>query len=287
LSFACEAQELIPRGRFIEDSLKIGQPVRYTLALEYPREIDIVFPDSLFDFSPFELDHKEYITTRTEAGISYDSAIYFLTSFEIDTAQILSLPVFRLTQNDSLLLRVAPDTIYLQQMVTEIPDSVALEAMPLRENTDYLRVDYEFNYPYFLIGLTLFLIIAAGIIIFYGHSIRNRYKAWKLKKQHEKFIVEFTALINRPSDSIQQHAEEVIIYWKSYLEKLEPFPYRTLTTRELLTKEHAPELAEAMNAIDQAIYSPKVSTLPRDSYGELRTFAENRYKLKLERLQNG
>lgn len=280
-------QQPEPRGRFMEDSLKIGQPIRYSLSIEYSQEIDIVFPDSLFNFSPFELDHKEYFPTRTKAGISYDSAVYYLVSFEIDTVQTLSLPVFRLTRNDSLLLRPQPDTIFLQQLVTEIPDSVAVESMPLRENTDYLRVDYQFNYPYFLIGLTILLIAVAAVIIFFGKTITNNIKAYRLRKRHERFILSFEQLTGSKSDSVRDHAEKVIIHWKNYLEQLEPFPYRTLTTRELLTTEHAPELEDAMHAIDRAIYSPAVNELPQSSYEQLKQFAEDRFMLQLNKLNHG
>ncbi len=281
------AQSPEPRGGFMEDSLKIGQPVRYTLAIEYSREIDVVFPDSLYNFSPFELDHKEYFPTRTRAGISYDSAVYHLLSFEIDTVQTLSLPVFRITRNDSIVLRPAVDSIFLKQMVTEIPDSVAVEAMPLRENTDYLRVDYEFNYPYFLIGLTVVIILVAAVIIFFGKTIMDRYRAYRLRKQHREFMASFDSLINKEYESIRSHAEQVIILWKNYLERLEPYPYRTLTTRELLTTDHAPELEDAMHAIDRAIYSPRVTTLPAESYSQLKDFATERYTRKLNKLTHG
>ncbi len=285
--FSVFGQQPEPRGRFLEDSLKIGQPVRYSLAIEYSREIDVIFPDSLFNFSPFELDHKEYFPTRTKAGVSYDSAVYYLVSFEIDTVQTLSLPVFRMTGKDSLILRPRVDTIYLKQLVTEIPDSVAVEAMPLRENTDYLRVDYQFNYPYFLIGLTIILIAIAAVIIFFGKTLWNNIKAYRLRKRHERFIQSFDHLVGNQTGSIRDHAEKVIIHWKNYLEQLEPYPYRTLTTRELLTTDHAPELEEAMHAIDRAIYSPNVDTLPQSSYQQLKQFAEDRFMLQLNKLNHG
>lgn len=281
------AQSLKPRGGFLEDSLKIGQPVSYTLALEYSQEIDVVFPDSLYNFSPFELDHKEYFPTRTRAGISYDSAVYHLVSFEIDTVQVLQLPVFRLTGNDSIVLRPELDSIYLKQLVTEIPDSVAVEAMPLKENTDYLRVDYAFNYPYFLIGLTIFVILVAAVIIFFGKKIMNRIRAYRLRRQHEKFLQDFESLIAARQGQVREHAEKVVILWKGYLEKLEPYPYRTLTTRELLRTGHAPELGDAMHAIDRAIYSPKVSDYPQESYRALEVFATSRYEKQLNELTHG
>lgn len=287
VSLLASGQQPVPKGSFIEDSLKIGQPVRYTLSIQYPEEMDVVFPDSLFNFAPFELSRKEYFPTRTQAGLSYDSAIYYLVSFEIDTAQMLSLPIFRLSFEDSIRMVPPSDTIYLQQLVTEIPDSVAIEAMPLLENTDYLQVDYEFNYPYFFIGLTIFVIVAFGIFIFYGKTIYNRFKAYRLQKQHDRFMVYFEKLTAEKPSELSKHAEEVIVVWKGYLEKLEPWPYRTLTTRELLTTAHAPELEDAMHSIDRAIYSPTANLVPPQSYAALRDFAENRFQIKLDQLKHG
>jgi hypothetical protein len=287
VSLLAFGQQPVPKGSFLEDSLKIGQPVRYTLSMQYPEEMDIVFPDSLYNFAPFELSRKEYFPTRTQAGISYDSAIYYLMSFEIDTVQILTLPIYRLTLEDSIPMMPPADTIYLQQLVTEIPDSVALEAMPLLENTDYLQVDYEFNYPYFFIGLTIFVIVAFGIFIFYGKSIHNKIKAYRLQKRHNRFLTRFDLLTAEEPKDLPKHAEEVVVVWKEYLEKLEPWPYRTLTTRELLTTAHAPELEHAMHSIDRAIYSPSADSVPPQSYNALRDFAEKRFDIKLNQLKHG
>src|SRR5262245_7231221 len=85
---------------FIEDSLKIGEPGRFYLTARYPKALDVIFPDSSFAYAPFEFTGKYYAPTETSDGISYDSVIYSLSTFEIDRTQYLSLPVFKLNPQD-------------------------------------------------------------------------------------------------------------------------------------------------------------------------------------------
>ena len=89
---ATMGQVLMPEGSFNKDSLKIGENLEYTLSIKYPKNSDVVFPDSLFDFAPFEFTSKVSFPTRSDSIFSFDSAIYSLTTFEIDSLQILRLP---------------------------------------------------------------------------------------------------------------------------------------------------------------------------------------------------
>ena len=134
------AQDILVKGYFLEDSIRIGVVSPYILTSTYPSDLDIVFPDSLYDFSPYELGKKWFASTKSIEGTSYDSAVYYLLSFEIDSTQYNSLPLFQIIGNDSIAIYPEKDSIFLQQMVTEIPDSVSAEAMPLIENTDYRYV---------------------------------------------------------------------------------------------------------------------------------------------------
>ena len=69
------AQEVIVKGTFRSDSIMIGKPVAYSLTASYPRDLQILFPDSTYDFTPYELDSKEYFTTRTPEMFSSTSAV--------------------------------------------------------------------------------------------------------------------------------------------------------------------------------------------------------------------
>ncbi|MCA6073882.1 hypothetical protein [Fulvivirga sedimenti] len=285
-SAVLQAQELPPRGQFLADSLKIGEPVPYTLGYRYDATRDVIFPDSLFNFEPFELDHKEYFPTQTRNGISYDSAVYYLSYFELDTFQIYSLPVFEIINGDSTRLIPQADTIFLKQVVTEVPDSLAVEAMPLIENTDYIQVPFAFNYPYAIIGLIIFVIVMVLVIVFFGKSIRNAWKVFWLKRRHHKFMEKYNRLTQEKSDDFRKQAEKIIIMWKKYLQQLEEFPYTSLTTKELVRDHPDTHLGNALHSIDAAMYNPRETGLDEASFLTLRDYAVNRFERKVKELNN-
>jgi hypothetical protein len=281
------AQETIPRGEFLVDSMKIGEPVPYVLSYSYDASRDVIFPDSLFNFSPFELDHKTYFTTTTQNGISYDSAVYYLSYFELDTFQIYSMPVFEVVSGDSTRLIPAPDTIFLQHVVSEVPDSLAIEALPLIENTDYIQVPFALNYPYIIIGIIILFVAAAVAVFFFGRQIRAAWQIFWIKRRHRKFIEQYNSMAEKSSGNFRQQAERIIILWKGYLQQLETFPYTSLTTKELIQDHPDQQLSKALHAIDSAIYNPHKDQLDRDSLGVLMNYAENRFERKVNQLKNG
>ena len=154
ITFFIQAQELVPKGVFLKDTVKIGEQVLYSLSITYPVDADVLFPDSLFNFSPFELNQKDYFFTSSNESISFDSAVYNLSTFEIDSVQFLNLPVFLLNNGDSLVLRSDLDSIVLGHVVLQIPDSLAFI-----ENTIYREISKEFNYPYLIAGLIIFTVL--------------------------------------------------------------------------------------------------------------------------------
>ena len=95
-----QAQDVSVRGGFLSDSLKIGEQTAFYLSARYPTNLNILFPDSTHGFTPFEYEDKEYFPTETTAGISADSAVYYLTTFEIDRVQLLQLPVYIVNTSD-------------------------------------------------------------------------------------------------------------------------------------------------------------------------------------------
>lgn len=287
--FTCSlAAQEIPRGEFLVDSMKIGEPIPYVLSYRYEASRDVIFPDSLFNFSPFELDHKTYFPTSTNPdGISYDSAVYYLSYFELDTFQIYAMPVFEVVGGDSTRLVPMADTVYLKQVVDEVPDSVAVEALPLRENTDYIRVPFALNYPYIIIGIIVLLVVAAIVAFFFGRQILAAWKIFLLKRKHRKFREQFQEVAAQKSGDFRAHAERVIVLWKRYLQKLERFPYTSLTTRELIEDHPDQQLSGALHDIDSAIYNPHMTGLNEKALDTLLSYAENRFEQQVNQLKNG
>ena len=76
-----------------------------------------------------------------------------MATFEIDTVQSLSLPVFLFIGNDSLETVQFDGFHYARSGVRatpQMPDSVSLA-----ETSAYMPVSLQFNYPYWVIGLII------------------------------------------------------------------------------------------------------------------------------------
>ena len=276
------AQDLKPKGVFLEDSLKIGETVTFSFSYKDRRQRKVIFPDSLYDFSPFELVGKDFFNTQSDSVNSIDSAVYYLTTFEIDKVQQLSLPVFILLSGDSLPVYSAPDSILLNEVVTQMPDSVAL-----LENTHFQPVSLQFNYPYFIIALVILGVLLIIVLLVYGKTIRKKIRLYRLKKKLEKFKVEFEhemELLNKePSKKQIEHALKC---WKWYMEGLEKAPYTKLTTREVVMLQQSSSLGETLKSIDKSIYSKTTASALQEDFEFLKDYAIDRYNHQTEVIKN-
>lgn len=272
------AQNVTPKGVFLNDSIQIGEPLPYVLSIKYPKQLEMVFPDSLYDFSPFELTRKIYFPTKSDSTLSTDSAIYFLTTFEIDTVQNLKLPVYQINEFDSATLWTTVDSVVLKQVVIAIPDSVAMIT-----NTEYLEVPMAFNYPYASIGLIVAIILILAIWFIFGKTIKNKIRVYNLKKRNAKFLTSFEQLI----ENDYLNTEAILTLWKSYLEKLKKAPYTKLTTKEIASISGDKEMTSALMDIDKNIYGPKDESLLESAYSTIKGNAINEFNHEVNQITNG
>lgn len=284
-AFNSFSQKIEPSGEFLEDSISIGLSVPYTLSIKYPKDTEIIFPDSLYNFFPFELEEKIYYPTRSDATHSFDSAVFYLSSFEIDSVQYLRLPVFMLLKGDSVEIFARKDSVFLKHVVTEIPDSVATEAMPLKENTVYKRVNFQFNYPYFVIALILILSTLIILSIVYFGKIMKFFKARKMKAAHQGYKSKFGRLLDDANST--NDIEGLLDYWKKYLEKLERRPYLKMTTKEIIEVSDSDDIDVALKQIDASIYGSGNIVSVQDSFKKLQDFTEEKFEFKLKEVRNG
>ncbi len=160
-----------------------------------------------------------------------------------------------------------------------------MEALPLKENTDYINVPFAVNYPYIIIGLIIFALIAGAVIIFFGKSIAAAWKVYWLRRRHRKFIELFDQQTSGISGDLKSQTERIIITWKQYLQRLESFPYTSLTTKDLMEVHPDKGLGQALHSIDAAMYDPKSEKLDTSAFSELREYAEARFRHKVETLK--
>lgn len=272
------------RGQFLVDSIKIGKPFPYALAVAYPSDKRILFPDSTFQFAPYEFVDKQYFPTRSANGISRDSAIYYLNSFEIDSVQSLALPIFIIQPQDCTRLMAAPDFVLFQHLVTISTDSIEATKLPLKVNAFYEPVQWLFNYPLASIigGIALVLLIVAWII--FGKRIIRYFKIKRMRKGFQLFIQNFTASIEQLKTNYSaKGAEQSLTLWKQYLENLEDKPFTKLTSKEILKSPGNESLVAPLATVDRLIYAGAVPT-SFDAFYELKSYSEDRFYKKLEAL---
>jgi hypothetical protein len=287
VSLLASAQNVRVKGKFLTDSIRIGEQVPFTLSATYPKNADIVFPDSTYSFAPFEFQKKKFFPTVTHDSISYDSVVYYLSTYEIDSLQSLRLPVFAIQQQDCTSVYTSIDTLKLVQMVAAIPDTVKAEQLPLKTNTTYQNVKWLLNYPIVLI-ITGILIIAIIIVwVVFGKRIRKYFALKKLQKNHQAFLDRFNSIVDQlKSDFASPKAEEGLVVWKKYMENLMAKPFTKFTSKEIIEAEHNETLGKALRGMDRFIYGG-LNDFAGESLATLRDYTDQQYQKITEEVKNG
>lgn len=286
ISWAGYAQEIKVTSGFVKDSVAIGEPISYYLTARYPESVMALFPDSTFKFTPFEFGSKKFFTTKTTNGVSLDSTIYTLSTFEIEKVQYLSLPVYVTTARDCTAFESARDSIFLiEQINVPASDTLAIKNLTLKSNTLYERVFTEFNTFILMIVAGVLIVAAVAVWIFYGKKIIRYFKIRKLEKKYQQFAQLFASQVTDISQNFsREKTEHALSTWKKYLEQLERKPYTKLTTREVITLEADNLLGKSLSVIDQAIYGHQ--TAVAEPLNSLKSIAEQRFNKKLEQIRH-
>lgn len=284
LFFCSYAQEIRPYGRFVQDSIKIGEGIQYSLSVKYPLDWQVIFPDSVHGFGEFEYYDKQYFPTRVDSIYAIDSAVYTLATFEIEPVQYLELPIYLINGKDSIKVSANMDSIYLVEMITVLPDSIAFKT-----NLGYQAINYAFNYPYLMIGLGILLVLIAGGFFIFGKTIKIKIKLYRMRKLYESFSDDFDSGINKikRSETSRPLIEEILVVWKQYMERLEDRPFTKYTSKEIIKMGFEKELKEVLKSIDQAIYGSLSDAEMHKNFETLEDFTLERYQLKIKEVQRG
>ncbi|WP_192820741.1 hypothetical protein [Rufibacter sp. LB8] len=273
-------------GYFLRDSVELGQTVRYVLLSRHAPQAEVVFPDSSFKFAPFELVNKEYFTTRTQNGLSTDSTVYTLRTFQLQPVQRLQLQVLLFLNGDSLQLATKPDSVVLVQHVTAVAD-----ALPLKANTPLQYVPEKFNYLYWSLGLVAAAVFFTAIWALFGKSLNTRYKLYVLRKDQAQFQSRFNNAKERFRRlKTMEPLERAITLWKNYLTKLEEEEISSFTTKEITTfYEEDERVSNTLKVCDRAIYGNIISDDENEvaqALSQLAEFAATRYTLIRDSLRH-
>lgn len=251
LPFLSWAQEVRVDGYFMQDSAKLGERVGYVLKASYPEQKQLIFPDSLYDFSPLVLLEKKTFISNTSEGITKDSTIYFVSNFSLEPSVFLALPVYELARYDSITHFPLEAELKLKLTLDSIPEQPVFQ-----ENNVYQPLEKEFNW--IVIGILLGGIILLLLIFYFLFADRIK-RMWKDRNQRrrwnqfEKKWIKQTTLLNQ--EPTLELADEVQGMWKSYMESLTKLPFQEWTSSEIGEKLDDPEVFKALRTIDLIIYA--------------------------------
>jgi hypothetical protein len=268
----------LPQGLFQDDTVKLGQQLKFLFYYRHPATAEIIFPDSTYNFAPFEYVKRQYYPTRTQKGWSVDSVVYTLRTFNINPVQTLALPVYVLQHQDTLVIKAQPTEVYLKQLVKGPVNQAKLKAQ-----TQLVPIPERFNFAYWLIAAGVMVLLAVFIWILLGKKIITQYRLYILQKAHQAFINKFNSYIDRfnKSESLQI-VEQAITLWKNYLTGLEGNAINSFTTKEIAAYYNDDEdVTTALRLFDKAIYGNIVSDKSSETiiaFFLLHHFADRRYE---------
>jgi hypothetical protein len=279
------AQEVRVTGGFMADSLRVGEEVFFYLSAASNKKQQVVFPDSTFDYSPFELLEKEYFSTRTNDTLSIDSAVYHLATFEVDVHQALRLPIFVANARDCTAFYSPRDSIRVRQHVMDLPEEISGD-LPVRATIAYQDVATRFNYPVIIISFTLSLVFAALIWFTFGDRIQRHFRIKKIRRAHQQFIAAFNEKINQLGKRFsREEAEAALVLWKKYMENISQVPYTRLTTSEIRSKGIEGSVVNSLRRLDTAIYGYDQNV--GEAFSELRKYSDGSIERLINEQNNG
>jgi hypothetical protein len=281
-TFSAQAQG--PTGRFLRAAVAVCQPLDYELRYEHAASEEVIFPDSLARFAPFEYVGRTWQPTRTANGRSIDRTVYHLRTFSLAPVQMLQLPVLVL-QGTTDTLRLLPPAAQVQLQRTA-PQLSGNEPGPpaLRQDLGELPLEPVFNYPFWLAGLAGLLLLAVGVAVLFGQRWRRRYQLYKRRKNHVYFLAQFARHAERFTLSRSATlVERAVALWKNYLSSLEDTNLSSLTTKELVEHfNNNDDVLRALRATDRVVYGNLLSEDAQEvdaAFQRLRNFAERQYEM--------
>ena len=278
-SYSATCQSNLPNGKFLQDSVRIGQTVPFAFSYRHPPEATVFFPDTSYNFAPFELVGEEIFPTSTDERGSLDSVVYLLKTFVVKPRLVLSLPVYLVAESDSSVFSSIQDTIKIVEMITEDE----LKRRVLRADFSIVETGKPIDYWKYLKYALLTFLIAVGIYLFFGNYLYRQYQLLRYRKRHRDFTVKFKRFI-KDSDT-SQNVNQALILWKTYLQTLEDFPFTTLTTKEIVEAIPNERLGEALRTMDMNIYGDVQSSQMIFAMSKLLDIANERYEENRQRYE--
>lgn len=265
----------------MQDSAKLGERVAYVLKATYPESSQLIFPDSTYDYSPFVLLEKQTFISSTQEGVTLDSAVYFLSNFELEPSSFLSLPVYELAKYDSLVNFPLEAELKLKLTLDSIPEELAFQ-----QNNIYQPLEKGINWIIISLVIGVLLLLIGLIYYFFADKIQAYLLERKQRKRWANFLKHWekltTELTDSPSIGI---ADRVVGLWKGYMESITGLPFGELTSSEISEILDNQQVFKALRSIDLIIYAGR-SEQTQEATDYLLEIAREKYQQKQSNIKH-
>ena len=275
------SQEIKYKTYFLDEKIKIGDSIQLVSVINYPKEIELIQPDSSYNFSPFYFIGKKNFQSRlNKKNKIYDSTVYYLRTFQLDSIQSLNLKSFILNGTDSLIISSNSDSIYFESLVNNINENV-------KNNFSLNKILSIFNTYKFASFLIFIILIVFTLYFSFRKRIHQYFRKRKLIKNLNDYIKDYESLKNKMDNNKDKKIlEKIILNWKRYMEKITTFPYSSSTSTEILNFNDDDKLKELLVEVDHILYSDKEMNLNNLSLKYLIFMAEKNTNNIINKIEN-
>ena len=281
--YSLNAQKIEYKGYFIKENKTIGDTIYFISTINYPKNIEIIQPDSSNDYKTFEyIDKLIFPSLKIEDRV-LDSTIYLLRTFNTDTIQSLKLSSYIINNNDSLKITSTEDNLIISNQIKKIDES-----LKVKYNTILSKINKLINYKYVTYIIAIILLIIGLTYILFGKRIVIFFKIHRLKKAFKSFETKFQKqqMIYKKEKS-KNEIEKLLVIWKVFMEFISNKTYLSSTTKEIKKFNSNKKIISSLKEFDKNIYSPNKNILESKDINNLFNEAKHNFNVKLKNIKNG
>ena len=281
--YSINAQKIEYKSYFIKENKTIGDTIYFISTINYPKNIEIIQPDSSNDYKTFEyIDKLIFPSLKIEDRV-LDSTIYLLRTFNTDTIQSLKLSSYIINNNDSLKITSTEDDLIISSQIKKIDQS-----LKVKYNTILSKINKLINYKYVTYIIAIILLIIGLTYILFGKKIVIFFKIHRLKKAFKSFETKFQKqqMIYKKEKS-KNEIEKLLVIWKVFMEFISNKTYLSSTTKEIEKFNSNKKIISSLKEFDKNIYSPNKNILESKDINNLFNEAKHNFNVKLKNIKNG
>lgn len=268
---------------FLNDSIKIGEPVSVSFTVRHPINTEVLFPDTQFNIEPLKIVQKNWFPTRSDSVTSTDSAVYLVTTWLPTKGYTLALPIYAIDElGDSLPIESNTDTIYFKSVF--VPE----KSKGIVSQTNFEIIPERFNYPYWTLGGVGILLLLVFLVFFFGKPLQRGFRLLLLWRSEQLFESTFDRLASQAIRTKNIKAlEQTLSLWKQHLERLTTKAFTTYTTKDFYNDLEDERLFEVLQLIDRGIYGGSSEVIEPEIFPVLKGYAVRFYKARRAAINNG